>query len=1072
MLYRTAVLDRYTALFSAAFGALAGACGDDQAAPSDTAPIEDAEILNEVFFPDTEVTAQDSSQSDGVVTPGGFGAACQQNGDCLDGFCVEGPEGFICTKGCETECPAAYDCRGVQSGSADTVFLCLPRVAKVCVPCKADYQCTGGACLTIGGTGECATSCEDDNGCPGGYGCTADASGTREGKFCQPRSGSCDCTPDFADAVRTCVNENEVGICYGVETCDPEAGWQGCTASVATAETCDGRDNDCNALVDDGLENNAACENETPGIGVCSGVRVCVGTQGFVCTAGVPEVERCDFRDNDCDGETDNVPGRGGACVNTSGAGSCPGVNVCQDGALVCLGRTPTAERCNYEDDDCDGQTDNGFGTLYETCSVSTGVCQRFGTVLCADDGASSACNAVAGAAGDERCDGLDDDCDGATDEGFTNLGEVCSTGVGVCRGFGTRACKADGSGTECSAIAGTASTELCDLLDNNCDGATDEAFKNGAGKYSTANACGNCFTDCTVIFAKPNASGSCDVAPTSPLCKMSCNAGFHDLNGVPDDGCEFQLETTAIYVSESDPAALDDANCGSGPTATGGNRKPCRTIAAGLARASNGNKSKVLVAGGAYKENISLKDGVNVFGGYNPINWVRDPESNMTAIFGAQAGGNRKTVTAEAINVNPTTFDGFAVYGQVANGVGENSYAIWIKNSNGKLRVTNNVIWPGTGGPGRNATRGGNGGNGGDGAAGKVVRETSLPPTAQTFCFKNCAGSNTGGAGGTNATCATSAGGAGGSGRCPDFNETVDFCASSTTGSAVQTNNTGGTVGGGTSGGAAGVGGCDQLVNTGCTCTLPGAVANCPNGQFGGAGGIGAKGSAGARGVASTDNNGSVVSFEWVGASGGTGGAGGAGAGGGGGGAGGGVESYSGCTAGSGGNDFGGSGGGGGAGGCGGSGGLGGTGGGGAFGIFYVQDQQFGTNLPVIIDNDIHVGFGGQGGRGGDGGTAGVGGNGGLGGGAAPDGTSWCAKPGAQGGNGGDGGPGGGGAGGAGGAAYGLYASGGSLAAWLANNAYFVDGLGGAGGAGGGTGAGGNAGAEGPPGAAAGHNL
>lgn len=1068
MLHRNALFVSSPLVLSLVFGLLAS-CGDDAAAPADTGSIEDTAVNNEVFFPDTETTLPDSFQSDTVIEPGAFGAPCQQNGDCLDGFCVEGPEGFICTKGCETECPGDFDCRGVQSGSADTVFLCLPRVAKVCVPCKADYQCTGGACLEIGGQGECATSCEDDNGCPGGYVCGADASGTRAGKFCQPRSGSCDCTPDFAGAVRTCVNENEVGTCYGVETCDPEQGWQGCTATTATAEACDGRDNDCNALVDDGLESNVPCENETPGIGVCSGVRVCVGTQGFVCTAGVPAVERCDFIDNDCDGETDNVPGRGEACVNTTGSGSCPGVNVCQDGALVCLGRVPSGELCNYEDDDCDGQTDNGFGNLYETCSVSTGVCQRFGTVLCADDGGSSACNAIAGPSSEERCDGLDNNCDGQSDEGFTGLGEVCASGVGVCRGFGTRACKADGSGTECSAVAGTASAEVCDLLDNNCDGATDEAFKNPAGKYSVAKACGNCFTDCTVIFAKPNASGICDAAPAQPLCKMACNQGFYDLNGVPDDGCEFKLDSTAVYVSESDPVATDDATCGSGPSATGNGRKPCRTIAVGLTRASSGNKTKVLVAGGAYKENISLKDGISVYGGFNPVNWVRDPESNLTAIFGAQVGGHRKTVTADTINVNPTTFDGFAVYGQVANGPGENSYAIWIKNSNGKLSITNNTIWPGTGGPGRNGTRGGNGTNGGDGAVGKVVKETNSPAT---FCFKTCSGTNTGGAGGTNATCGASAGGAGGSGRCPDFNETVDFCASSGSVTAVQTNNTAGTIGGGGAGGAPGVGGCDQQINTGCTCTLPGAVANCPNGQFGGAGGIGAKGGAGARGAASTDDNGLVAEFDWVGTSGGNGGSGIAGSGGGGGGAGGGVESYSGCTAGSGGNDFGGSGGGGGAGGCGGAGGTGGTAGGGAFGIFYVQNLQFGTNLPIIIDNDIHVGFGGQGGRGGDGGTAGLGGNGGLGGGATPDGTSWCAKPGAQGGNGGDGGPGGGGAGGTGGAAYGLYASGGSLSAWETNNAYYLDGAGGAGGAGGGTGAGGNAGAEGSLGIAARHNL
>ncbi len=1058
----------FVALFVVPF--VSSACGDEAAAP-DTTPLDTA-TPNDVFFPDGEVATTPDTAPVGDVAPGTFGAACQQNSDCIDGYCVEGPEGFVCTRSCQNECPDAFDCRGVQSGSADPVFLCLPRVAKVCVPCKADYQCTGGACLTIGGEGQCATNCTLDDDCPGGYVCAADAndvSGAHPDKYCQPRSGSCDCTAELAGAVRTCINENDIGTCYGVETCDPDNGWQGCSATTASAEQCDGRDNDCNALVDDGLETNVPCESETPGVGVCSGVRVCVGTQGFVCTAPVPSAERCDFIDNDCDGEIDNVPGRGQACVNTTGAGSCPGVNVCQEGELVCLGRTPSAEVCNYEDDDCDGGTDEGFGNLYETCSVSTGVCLRFGTVLCDADGGGSACNAIAGPSSPERCDGVDNDCNGDTDEAYVGLGGVCSDGQGVCRGFGTRACKADGSGTECSAVAASPSSEVCDLLDNNCDGATDEIFKNATGKYSTPAACGNCFTNCLTIFAKPNANGVCDTAPAVPVCKMACSNGYYDLNGVPDDGCEFRLETSAIYVSESDAAATDAADCGSGPSATGAGRKPCRSITTGMQRAQTGNKTKVLVAGGAYTESLTLMDGISIYGGYNPVNWVRDPESNLTALFGNQTSGHRKTVVAYNIVNKATVFDGFAVYGQVANGVGENSYAIWVRNSNGLLSLTNNSIWPGTGGPGRPGARGGDGTNGGDGGVGRVIRETNTPAT---YCFKTCTGTSAGGTAGVNATCGSTNGGAGGSARCPDFNESVDYCVDTTTSTAVQTNNQGGGGGSGTGGGSAGVGGCDQRLTSACTCILPGAIASCPNGQFGGPGGNGANGVAGARGLPSNDIDGVVDEFEWAGVAGNAGAPGGSGAGGGGGGAGGGVESMSACFDGAGGNDFGGTGGGGGAGGCGGGAGQGGTAGGGAFGIFYVQSILMGDNLPVIADNTIHVGFGGGGGRGGDGGTAGLGGNGGLGGAAPPGGTTWCAKPGAQGGNGGNGGPGGGGGGGNGGAAFGLYASGGSLPTWKTNNAYVLDGKGGAGGAGGGTGVGGNAGSEGLTGLAATHNL
>ena len=47
---------------------------------------------------------------------------------------------------------------------------------------------------------------------------------------------------------------------------------------------------------------------------------------------------------------------------------------------------------------------------------------------------------AVNPAARDRRRDGVDDDCDGSTDEGYVGLGEACSVGVfGHRRDLGTR---------------------------------------------------------------------------------------------------------------------------------------------------------------------------------------------------------------------------------------------------------------------------------------------------------------------------------------------------------------------------------------------------------------------------------------------------------------------------------------------------------------------------------------------------------------------------------------------------------------------------------------------------------
>ncbi len=73
-------------------------------------------------------------------------------------------------------------------------------------------------------------------------------------------------------------------------------------------------------------------------------------------------------------------------------------------------------------------------------------------------------------------CDAVDNNCDGDIDEDFTDLGDSCSVGVGACvDDTGEMTCADDGLSTECSGVAGDAVNEVCDDdVDNDCDGDTD----------------------------------------------------------------------------------------------------------------------------------------------------------------------------------------------------------------------------------------------------------------------------------------------------------------------------------------------------------------------------------------------------------------------------------------------------------------------------------------------------------------------------------------------------------------------------------------------------------------------
>ena len=110
-----------------------------------------------------------------------------------------------------------------------------------------------------------------------------------------------------------------------------------------------------------------------------------------------------------------------------------------------------------------------------------------------------------------EVCDGKDNNCDGATDEGLPGVGDACTSGMGVCENPGATVCTPTGQ-IVCDATPGTPSAETCDGLDNDCNGIPDD------GIMCMGPACGE-------DPQEPNNALSAGflTAPETPLIGLTC---------------------------------------------------------------------------------------------------------------------------------------------------------------------------------------------------------------------------------------------------------------------------------------------------------------------------------------------------------------------------------------------------------------------------------------------------------------------------------------------------------------------------------------------------------------------
>ncbi|MFN3199699.1 MAG: MopE-related protein [Bradymonadia bacterium] len=192
---------------------------------------------------------------------------------------------------------------------------------------------------------------------------------------------------------------------------------------------------------------------------------------------------------------------------------------------------TPTPELCDNMDNDCDTRVDEGFG-LGAACEAGQGECLSFGVVACTPEG-ESACDATPRAPAAEVCNGLDDDCNGLADDALTGLDEDCvADAAGVCAQGRTRCEGAQGMICVPQATPG-AFDETCDNHDEDCDGNTDEGLSQACytGPEGTAGA-GQCREGISTCAAGQWGGCEGEVRPEAEL----CNDADDDCDGQTDE--------------------------------------------------------------------------------------------------------------------------------------------------------------------------------------------------------------------------------------------------------------------------------------------------------------------------------------------------------------------------------------------------------------------------------------------------------------------------------------------------------------------------------------------------------